>query len=86
VWAVGTNTVPYGHQIYHWTGSAWVSVPEGALTIAVGPDGSPWITTSSHQIYTGCLAARARVRTVRIEVIREHNGWHGSYQAGRCVL
>ena len=51
VWVIGTNTVGGGYGIYHWTGSAWAAVPGGGITIAVGPDGSPWLTNSTHQIY-----------------------------------
>jgi hypothetical protein len=52
-WLVGTNTVPGGHPIYHWTGSSWAAVSGGAVTIATGPDGTPWIINSAHQIYAG---------------------------------
>jgi hypothetical protein len=51
VWVVGTNPVRGGYGIYHWTGSGWAGVPDGAETIAVGPDGSPWVTNSAHRIY-----------------------------------
>jgi hypothetical protein len=51
VWIVGTNAVPGGHGIYEWTGAAWAPVSGGASRIAVGPDGSPWVTNSLHQIF-----------------------------------
>jgi hypothetical protein len=51
VWVVGTNPAPGGKGIYLWTGKAWEGVSGGATNIAVGPDGSPWVTNSSNQIY-----------------------------------
>jgi hypothetical protein len=51
VWIVGTNAVPGGYGIYQWTGGAWAPVSGGAVRIAVGPDGSPWIANSLHQVY-----------------------------------
>jgi hypothetical protein len=51
VWVLGTNAVPGGHSIYRWTGTTWAAVPGGALTIAVAPDGSPWVINSAHRIY-----------------------------------
>jgi hypothetical protein len=54
VWAVGT--VPAsgggGYVIYHWNGHRWDKVVGGALTITVGPNGLPWVTTLQHQIYS----------------------------------
>ena len=51
VWVVGTNAVPGGHGIYHWTGRAWAAVPGGAVTIAVDPHGNPWVTNAADKIY-----------------------------------
>jgi hypothetical protein len=51
VWAVGTNPVSGGFGIWNWNGIGWVPIAGGAVTIAVGPDGSPWVTNSTHQIY-----------------------------------
>jgi subtilase family serine protease len=52
VWVIGTNPVPGGHGIYHSNGTAgWALVPGGAVTIAVGPTGLPWIINSAHQIF-----------------------------------
>jgi hypothetical protein len=51
VFVVGTDAVPGGYGIYHWTGSGWAGVAGGAVSIAVGPDGSPWIVNSADRIY-----------------------------------
>ena len=51
VWVVGTNTVPGGHGIYHWNGHSWVAIPGGAVTIAVAPEGTPFIINSAHQTF-----------------------------------
>jgi hypothetical protein len=51
VWALGMGKAPGGRPIFHWTGSTWTQVSGGAVTIAVGPDGFPWVTTSTHGIY-----------------------------------
>ncbi len=51
VWVIGTNPTGGGYGIYYWTGSSWSVVAGGGVTIAVGPDGSPWVINSSHQIY-----------------------------------
>jgi hypothetical protein len=50
-WVVGTNSVGGGHGIYHLNGTSWVRVPGGAVSIAAGPDGNPWVINSAHQIY-----------------------------------
>jgi hypothetical protein len=51
VWIIGTNPVPGGFGIYHWNGSGWSRMPGGAVTIAVGPDGTPFIVNSAHWTY-----------------------------------
>jgi hypothetical protein len=51
VWAVGTKPVAGGYGIWRWTGSSWASVPGGAITIAVDPNGNPWVANSAHRIY-----------------------------------
>jgi hypothetical protein len=50
VWSVGTATVSGGHPVQKWSGSAWTTVPGGAVAIAVDTKGSPWIVNSSHKI------------------------------------
>ena len=32
-------------------GTGWAGIPGGAIAIAVGPDGNPWVINSSHRIY-----------------------------------
>lgn len=52
VWVIGTKTVAGGHAIYRWNGTGWTAAAGGAVTIAVDPSGHPWVTNSSHQIYS----------------------------------
>ncbi len=51
VWIVGTNPAPSGFGIYSWIGGKWTEVAGGAVSIAVGRDGAPWVINSSHQIF-----------------------------------
>jgi hypothetical protein len=51
LWILGTNTVPGGHGIFAWTGTSWAEIPGGAVHLAIGPDGSPWVTNSYNQIF-----------------------------------
>jgi subtilase family serine protease len=51
VWVIGTGPRSGGYGIYRWTGSGWAAVPGGAVTIAVDPQGDPWVLNSNHQIY-----------------------------------
>lgn len=52
VWLVGTSTLPNGYSVYHWTGSDWGNPypSNGAVSIAVGPDGTPWITDNENHV------------------------------------
>ncbi len=51
VWVLGTNSVSGGHGIYQWNGTGWAPVAGGAVAIAVGPTGLPWLVNSAHQIF-----------------------------------
>jgi hypothetical protein len=51
VWIIGTNATPGGFGIYRWTGSGWGPVPGGAVTIAVAPDGTPFVVNSAQQTF-----------------------------------
>ena len=51
VWVIGTNPVPGGYGIYRWTGTGWAGVPGAAVSIAVAPDGTPFVINAAHQIY-----------------------------------
>ena len=51
VWIVGTNQVTGGYGIYQWNGSGWSAAPGGAVSIAVAPDGSPWIINACASIF-----------------------------------
>jgi hypothetical protein len=59
VWALGANPGPNGYPIYLLLSSlvlpnsAWVQEPGEAVSIAIGPDGSPWVVNSQHHIYLG---------------------------------
>jgi hypothetical protein len=50
LWIIGTDTVPGGHGVYNWTGTGWSTPWNGAITIAVGVDGLPWVIDSAHRI------------------------------------
>lgn len=47
----GTNPTPGGFGIYHWIGTTWAGYPGGAIRVATGPDGNPWVVSSSGGIY-----------------------------------
>ncbi len=51
VWIVGTNPMPGGFGLWHFTGSTWSPVAGGAVDIAVNQNGNPWIVNSLHQIF-----------------------------------
>jgi hypothetical protein len=46
-WAIGTVATTGGYIINRWTGAAWETVPGGAVSIAIGPDGEPWIVNDA---------------------------------------
>lgn len=51
VWAIGYLNVAGGHPIYERTAGGWTQIPGGAVAIAVGPTGTPWVVNSFHQIF-----------------------------------
>jgi peptidoglycan hydrolase-like protein with peptidoglycan-binding domain len=53
VWVIGCTARSGGFGIHKWTGSGWVleSAGGGAVRVAVGPDGIPWIVNSVDQIF-----------------------------------
>lgn len=51
VWIIGTNPVPGGFGIFKRTGSSWTQVGGGAVRIAVGDDGDPWVVNDTGTIY-----------------------------------
>jgi hypothetical protein len=52
LWLIGTNPVPGGFGIYFLDSTSnWVGVDGGAVRIAVGPDGLPWIVNSAGSIF-----------------------------------
>jgi hypothetical protein len=53
VWITGCNAITGGYGIHKWNGSGWPqdSALGGAVRIAVGPTGIPWIVNSSGEIF-----------------------------------
>jgi hypothetical protein len=51
VWIIGTDPRPGGFGIYRWNGNGWTRVDGGAVTIAVAPDGTPFIVNDAHRTY-----------------------------------
>jgi hypothetical protein len=53
LWRIGTNAVGGGYDIYRWNAgtSVWELIDGGAVRIAVGPDGLPWVVNSTGSIY-----------------------------------
>ena len=48
---LGNANTAGGHPIYLWNGAGWEPEPGGAETLAVGPNGTPWVTNNADQIY-----------------------------------
>ncbi len=51
VWAIGTNPVAGGYGIFQRTATGWAERAGGAVAIAVGPTGLPWVVNSGHKIF-----------------------------------
>ena len=53
VWAIGATPVYGGFNVLHWNPSSWTwdAVSGGAVRIAVGPDGAPWVVNSFGDIF-----------------------------------
>lgn len=53
IWLVGVQHVGVAADfgIFKFTGSGWSSVEGGAVRIAVGPDGQPWVVNSEGQSF-----------------------------------
>lgn len=53
-WAIGTNPIPGGYDIYYWKGDReWAGVDGAAVAIADGP----WVVSSAGTIFSGQVAA-----------------------------
>lgn len=50
-WILGTNRVDGGHGIFRWTGTLFEPVTGGAMDIAIGPSGKPWVINESNEIF-----------------------------------
>jgi subtilase family serine protease len=51
VWVIGNQNVYGGHPIFERTTGGWIKIPGGAVAIAVGPSGLPWVVNNLHQIF-----------------------------------
>jgi peptidoglycan hydrolase-like protein with peptidoglycan-binding domain len=51
VWVIGCGTAAGGFGIHKWNGSNWDATPGGALRIAVGPTGVPWVVNSAGTLF-----------------------------------
>jgi hypothetical protein len=72
VWIVGTNDVGNGNfGILRWNGSGWEPKPGGAVRIAVGPAGLPWIVAANGAVSSWSgngWAPRAQIDAIDIAV------------------
>jgi hypothetical protein len=51
VWIIGANPVPGGYGLHQHDGNGgFTAVPGGAVRIAVGPDGQPWVINDAGNI------------------------------------
>ena len=50
-WIISRVPVPGGYAIFYWTGSTWQYISGGAVRIAVGPDGNPWVVNDAGHIF-----------------------------------
>ena len=51
IWSVGVNRVTGGFGIWKFKGNNWISVGGGGESLAIAPDGFPWLVNSRKQIY-----------------------------------
>lgn len=52
VWLIGNDAVTGGYAVHKWVNTAWVATGgAGGTNITVSDDGSPWLTTSSFQVF-----------------------------------
>ena len=51
VWAIGTEPTPGGYKIWRWNHGGWQNIAGGAERIAVDPDGTAWVVTSTGAIF-----------------------------------
>ena len=60
-WLIGSNAVPGGYGIYHWTQSGWLNAGGGGVAIASDSQGNPWVLNSAHAIYHWGTAGWTRI-------------------------
>jgi hypothetical protein len=51
IWIIGTDALGDGFRVYKWNGSGWTATDGGAVRVAVGPTGIPWVVTASGAIF-----------------------------------
>lgn len=51
IWIIGTDAFGDGFRVYKWNGSGWTPSDGGAVRVAVGPTGIPWVVTASGAIF-----------------------------------
>lgn len=51
VWIVGSNPAAGGFGTYRWNGTSWITVPGGAVAIALDETMQPWIVNERGGIY-----------------------------------
>ena len=52
IWAIGCTPVGGGFNIMKFDGANWVNTDGGAVRIAVGPSGIPWVVNNGNVLYT----------------------------------
>ncbi len=77
VWVLGTASVGGGHPLYERIGNTWVQRAGGAMAIAVGPNGNPWVINNADQIYAfnGSTFVHVAGAAVAISVGANGNVW-----------
>ena len=51
VWGLGISSVPGGYPVFKLQGSGWVYENGGAIAVAVGSTGTPWVVNNGGSIF-----------------------------------
>src|SRR5687768_14155417 len=52
VFILGWSATPGGHPVFQYNGSGgWVQLDGGGVSLAVGPNGDPWLVNSAGSIF-----------------------------------
>jgi hypothetical protein len=73
-WIIGTNPMPGGYGIYHWSNGNWIAVDGGAVRIAVAGDGNPWIVNSGGNIFQRSNGVWSMLPGLARDIGVGHNG------------